>query len=44
MFGITEGWSTTVLDPGASYDTACERGCRFMAAWVKEKEKAPETW
>ena len=33
-----------VLDPGVSVqcNTVCEGGCRFMAAWVMEEEKASE--
>ena len=33
-----------IIDPGAWYDTVREGGCRFMGAWVKEEEKAPENW
>ena len=40
LFGVTEDWSTAPLDPGAWYNTVHERGCRFMAAWVKEEENA----
>ena len=40
----TGGWSTAVLDPGIWYSTVCEGGCRFMAAWVREEEKASENW
>ena len=29
-------------DPGAWYSTVHEGDCRFMAAWVKEEEKASE--
>ena len=32
----------TPLDPGAWYSTVREGGYRFMAAWVKEEEKASE--
>ena len=31
-------WSTAALDPGAWHSTVLERGCRFMAAWVWERE------
>ena len=41
VFGITGDWSTAALDPGDWYSTVRE-GCRFMAAWVKEEEKASE--
>ena len=40
LFGITEDWSTATLDPGVWYSTVREGDCRFMAAWVKEEEKA----
>ena len=40
LFGITGDWSTAALDPGVWYSTVSEGGCRFMAAWVKEEEKA----
>ena len=42
LFGITRDWSTAALDPGVWYSTVGEGGCRFMAAWVKEEEKASE--
>ena len=42
LFGITGAWSTAALDPGAWLSTVREGGCRFMAAWVKEEEKASE--
>ena len=42
LFGITGDWNTAALDPGAWYSTVREGGCRFMAAWVKEEEKASE--
>ena len=42
LFGITGDWSTAVLVSGVWYSTVRERGCRFMAAWVKEEEKASE--
>ena len=29
-------------DSGVWCDTVCERGCRFMAAWVREEENASE--
>ena len=41
LFGITRDWSTTALDPGVWYSAVHEGGCRFMAAWVKEEENAP---
>ena len=40
MFGITKDWSIAALDPLFRYSTVCEGSCRFMAAWVKEKEEA----
>ena len=40
MFGITGYWSTVELDPGVWYSTVCEGSCRFMAASVREEEKA----
>ena len=40
--GTTGDWSTTALDPGVKYNIVCEGRCRFMAAWVKEEEKASE--
>ena len=42
MFGIAGDWSTAALDPGAWYNTVCELGCRFMAAWVREEQNASE--
>ena len=42
LFDITGDWNTAALDPGAWYSTVREGGCRFMAAWVKEGEKAFE--
>ena len=42
LFGITGDWSTAALDRGVWYSTVREGGCRFMAAWVKEEEKASE--
>ena len=42
LFGSTGGWCTASLDPGAWYSTVREGDCRFMAAWVKEEEKASE--
>ena len=42
VFGITGYWSIISLDPGVWYSTACEGGCRFLAAWVREEEKASE--
>ena len=42
ILGITGGWSTAALDPGVWYSTLREGGCRFIAAWVKEEEKAYE--
>ena len=45
LFGITGGSSTAAaLDPGVLHSTVREGGCRFMAAWVKEEEKASEHW
>ena len=40
LFDITGDWSTGALDPGVWYSTVHEGGCRFMVAWVKEKENA----
>ena len=40
LFGITGDWNTAALDPGVWYSTFREGGCRVMAAWVKEEEKA----
>ena len=40
LFGITGDWNTAALDPGAWYNTVRDGGCRFMAVWVKEEEKA----
>ena len=42
LFGITGDWNTAALHPGAWYSTVRDRGCRFMAAWVNEEEKASE--
>ena len=42
MFGMTEDWSTAVLDPGVWYRTVCEGGCKFIVAWVREEEKVSE--
>ena len=42
LFGITGDWSTAALDPEVWYSTVREGSCRFMAAWVKEEEKASE--
>ena len=42
LVGITGDWNTAALDPGAWYSTVREGCCRFMAAWVKEEEKASE--
>ena len=44
LFGITGDWNTAAHDPGAWYSKVREGGCRFMAAWVKEKKKASEHW
>ena len=40
LFGITGDWRTGALDSGVWCSTIREGGCRFMAAWVKEEEKA----
>ena len=32
---------TCYTGPGAWYNTVQEGGCRFMAAWVREEENAP---
>ena len=42
LFGITGDRSTAALYPGVWYSTVREGGCRFMAAWVREEEKASE--
>ena len=42
LFGIAGDWSTPALDPGVQHSTVCEGGCRFMAAWMREEEKASE--
>ena len=42
LFGITGDSNTAALDPGAWYTTLRGGGCRFMAACVKEEEKASE--
>ena len=42
LVGITGDWNTAALDPGVWYSTVREGCCRFMAAWVKEEEKASE--
>ena len=42
VFDITEDCSTAALDPRAWYNTVCERSCRFMIKWVREKDKASE--
>ena len=43
VFDITGDWGTVTLDPGAWYNAVCEGGCRFMAVWVREEEKASKT-
>ena len=42
LFGITGDWSTAALDLGVWYSAVHEGGCTFMAAWVKEEEKASD--
>ena len=42
MFIATGDLSIAALDPGAWYSTVSEGGCRFMAAWKREEEKASE--
>ena len=44
VFGIMGDWRTAALNPGFWFGTVCEVGCRFMAAWAREKGKAPQTW
>ena len=44
LFGVTGDWRTAALDPGAWYNSVHERGCRFMAAWVREEENASNQW
>ena len=36
LFGITGDWS---LNLGVWHSTIREGGCRFMAAWMKDREK-----
>ena len=43
LFGVTGDWRTAALDPGAWYNTVQEMGCRFMAAWVREKRKCVQS-
>ena len=40
LFGVTGGWSSGALDPGAWYNTVHEGGYRFMATWVREEGNA----
>ena len=40
QFGVTGDWRTAALDPGTWYNNVHEGCCRFMAAWVREKENA----
>ena len=42
VFGITGDWNTPVPGSGAWYNTVCKGDCRFMAALVREEEKASE--
>ena len=42
LFGITGDCRTAALDPGVWCSTVRERGCRFMAACVKEEGKISE--
>ena len=42
LFGIAGDWSTAANDSGVWYSTVREGGCRFMAAWINEEEKASE--
>ena len=42
LFGITDDWNTAALYLGAKCSTVREGGCRFVAAWVKQEEKASE--
>ena len=42
LFGIMGDWSTAAFDLGVWCSTVREGDCRFMAAWVKEEEKASE--
>ena len=44
LFGIMGNCSPAALDPGIWYSTGREGGCRFIAVWVKEKEKTSEHW
>ena len=43
LFGITDDWNTAALYLGAKCSTVREGGCRFVAAWVKQEEKASES-
>ena len=36
LFGTTGDWS---LNPGVWHSTIREGGCRFMTAWMKDREK-----
>ena len=38
MLGITGDWSTTALVPCVWYSIVWERGCRFIAAWVRGRK------
>ena len=42
IFGIAGDWSTAALDPGVWCSTVRKGSCMFMAACVKEEEKASE--
>ena len=44
LFGVTRDWRIAALDSGAWYNKVHERGCRFMAAWVREEENASNQW
>ena len=45
---VTTGWIFDIMsllhDPGVWYSTVRGGGCRFMAAFVKEEEKASKHW
>ena len=42
LFGIRGTGALPHFGPGVWYSTVREGRCRFMAAWVKEDEKASE--
>ena len=42
VFGITGDWSPAALETRFWFNTVCEVGCRLMATWAREEEKASE--